>query len=801
MSAPRWVTAVSLTLVCPVARAQSRPAARPATTIDWPTFLARQDLVWDRLPTGWGESAFIGNGRLGATIDARDGALGWTINRTDVVHDQSRYPIGRVVVKTAGAVQGGTARLTLWDAEASGTLTTDRGAVRWRSFTAGSPSVIVIVLEGTGGESGVALAWLPAEARPPRKVYRKDPFAPEDLHPPAVVTRSAAEITSVQSFIGGGAHAESIVSSPHDSLSHASSPPVSLSVPERGDSEAVISSPSPAGRGGQGVRTQRGAGQGVRAGANVFYVAIGQGSTDREALTEARTATAEAVRQGVARLEAAHRRWWHAYYPESFLTFPDARLEAYYWIQIYKLGSAMRADGPILDLNGPWFNATPWPGIWWNLNIQLTYSPLFRANRLDLAESLFRNLDRHRQALIDNVPERLRADAAAIGRSSGPDLVRPVDLATAQSDAAHEMGDLPWTLYYYWLFYRYQMDDRVLRERVYPLLKRAIGNYLAYVERGDDGRWHLPPTESPELATVPDANYDLALLTWGLETLIASAERLRLDDPLLPRWRDVLANLTLFPTDSSGLMVGRGRPWKESHRHYSHLLSIYPLHLITPERPDARSLIEVSLRTWERDAALFRGYSFTGGASMHALLGQGDTALARLNSYLDAPRYMQPNTFYAEAGPVIETPLSAATSIQDMLLQDWGGALRVFPAVPTAWSEAAFDRLRADGAFLVSAVRQGGRTAWVRIESLAGEPCRLVVRDWDAAVVRTHTGPAPKVTKGAAGDYVIELRKGASVVLAPDGVTRLPDVGPVMRPTSARNPFPILKDGPGTSQP
>src|ERR1051325_8169735 len=122
-----------------------------------------------------------------------------------------------------------------------------------------------------------------------------------------------------------------------------------------GDAGGVLRPPRGGGGGGRGGGPQRGAGQGVRAGANVFYVAIGQGSTDREALTEARTATAEAVRQGVARLEAAHRRWWHAYYPESFLTFPDARLEAYYWIQIYKLGSAMRADGPILDLNGPWF--------------------------------------------------------------------------------------------------------------------------------------------------------------------------------------------------------------------------------------------------------------------------------------------------------------------------------------------------------------------------------------------------------------------------------------------------------------
>ena len=713
-----------------------------AVQVDWAAFLARSDLVWQRLPTGWGESAFIGNGRLGATIDARDSVLGWTINRTDVVHDASRYPIGRVLLKTAGKARGGSARLALWDAEASGTVTTDRGEVRWRSFTASQPSVIVVVLEGRGGERTVDLDWSPAEARPPRKVARKEAFAPEDLHPPPTITRSGTEITSVQTFLNGGAHAEAIVSS------------------------------------GQGVRT--------------FYVAIGQGTTDSEARAEARAATGEAARLGLARLEADHRAWWHAYYPASFLTFPDARLEAYYWIQIYKLGSAMRADGPILDLNGPWFNATPWPGIWWNLNIQLTYSPLFRANRLDLAESLFRNLDRHRQALIDNVPERLRGEAAAIGRSSGPDLVRPVDLATAESDATHEMGDLPWTMYYYWLLYRYQMDDGILRERVYPLLKRAIGNYLAYVQRGDDGRWHLPPTESPELATVPDANYDVALLSWGLETLITSAERLKLDEPLLPRWREVLANLTPFPTDSGGLMVGRGRPWQQSHRHYSHLLAIYPLHLITPDRPEQRALIATSLATWERDAALFRGYSFTGGASMHALLGEGDTALNRLNRYLDAPRYMEPNTFYAEAGPVIETPLSAATSIQDLFLQDWGGVLRVFPAMPSAWADAAFDHLRAEGGFLVSAVRRGGRTAWVRIESLAGEPCRLTVAGWDTAVVRASTGAPPRVTRGASGEFAIELAKGAAVVLAPSAATTLPDVGPVL-PPSAPNPWPMLK--------
>src|SRR5436190_15259945 len=235
-------------ILCLTLLALQTPAASAAPTarVDWPVFLARHDLVWDRLPMRWGESAFIGNGRLGATIDAQGGVLGWTINRTDFVHDQSRFPIGRVVVKTTGTMQGGDARLTLWDAEASGTVTTDRGEVRWRSFTAAQPSVIVVVLEARGGERDVDLDWAPAEARPPRKVARKEAFAPEDLHPPPTVTRLRAEITSVQPFIGGGAHAESI----------------------------------------------RSAGLGAGGSGQVFYVSIGYGRDGDAALAEARSATA-----------------------------------------------------------------------------------------------------------------------------------------------------------------------------------------------------------------------------------------------------------------------------------------------------------------------------------------------------------------------------------------------------------------------------------------------------------------------------------------------------------------------------
>ncbi|MEV8421252.1 glycoside hydrolase family 95-like protein [Streptomyces niveus] len=125
------------------------------------------------------------------------------------------------------------------------------------------------------------------------------------------------------------------------------------------------------------------------------------------------------------------------------------------------------------------------------------------------------------------------------------------------------------------------------------------------------------------------------------------------------------------------------RQLTDSHRHYSHLLWFYPL----------------------------------------CLLGKGDDALDYLDTLLD--KFVQPNTMNRESGPVLETPLSGAQLMHDMLVQSWGDTVRVFPAVPGAWQDAQIHNLRTQGAFMVSARRDGGRTEYVRVRSLAGEPLKL----------------------------------------------------------------------------
>jgi hypothetical protein len=60
-----------------------------------------------------------------------------------------------------------------------------------------------------------------------------------------------------------------------------------------------------------------------------------------------------------------------------------------------------------------------------------------------------------------------------------------------------------------------------------------------------------------------------------------------------------------------------------------------------------------------------------------------------------------------------------------MLLQSWGGKLRIFPAVPGQWKDAAFENLRAEGGFIVSARRVAGKTVSVIITATVDQSVQL----------------------------------------------------------------------------
>jgi hypothetical protein len=224
-------------------------------------------------------------------------------------------------------------------------------------------------------------------------------------------------------------------------------------------------------------------------------------------------------------------------------------------------------------------------------------------------------------------------------------------------------------------------------------------------------------------------------------------------------------------------MIGAGVPFAKSHRHYSHMLMVYPLYEITWEQPSMRGLIDTSLKHWISFQGALQGYSYTGAASISAQALRGDDAAFYLSELLRL--YILPNTMYKESGPVIETPLSAAQSLHDMLCQSWGDVVRIFPAVPAAWGDVTLHDFRTQGAFLISAVRSAGVTRWVRVRSEAGAPLRLRTGIAGPLTVRDRTGCEPHWRQLPDGDLEIELRRGQEVLVYAKGTSPDLTVGPV----------------------
>ena len=313
-------------------------------------------------------------------------------------------------------------------------------------------------------------------------------------------------------------------------------------------------------------------------------------------------------------------------------------------------------------------------------------------------------------------------------------------------------------------------------------MKESINYYLHFIKKEEDGKLHLPATYSPEYDTAEDCNFDLALLRWGCQTLLESARRLNIQDPLAETWEDILHNLTPYPMDENGLLIGKDMPYAFSHRHYSHLLAIYPLYLINKEQPGDIEIIEKSLAFWQSKPKALLGYSCTGASSISSAIGKGNDALAYLNKLFG--KYLSSTTMYKESGPVIETPLSGAQSIHDMLLQSWAGKIRIFPAVPDKWKDIAYCGLRTEGAFKVSAKRKEGKTEFIHIKSLAGEPCIIMTDIANPIFEGKRTFSVQSFDKNI---YQVDLKKGEEVLIYSKGTAPEFIISPITN--SSKNHF------------
>ncbi len=705
--------------------------------LDWKDFLSKQDPVWDTLTAYFYDGPMTGNGLIGTVMHKMDknrfdgdtNKILFEINRTDLIDSCSRRPegyywsrmqVGRFEFKPKGVIYNTDLRIDLWNAEVVGKITTSEGVIHIRQYTHAELPVVITELESEGNEECDNWKFVPDISgcllnlkeldKQEKGIYDKNPEA-------ATQTRNGITL--------------------HNQL-----------LKHSGRYFVVGSTSKKTGR------------------KTIHYSTLEYSNPVKAKLFKAEDILSLSLQENPDNLLDSHRKWWNAYFQQSFVSIPDTRMLNYYWIQRYVTGSTMREGLQMMDLIGPWYCHTLWQGIWWNLNSELMYSHLFSSNNLNAAKPYCAILDDNLQSLIQNVPEKFRHNSAGLGRASSFDLrsnVNPDDSIPPFYN--RELGNLTWALHNYYLYCRYSMDDSLLKNKFFPLIKRSVNLYINLAFKDKEGKFHLPVTMSPEYKPAQDCNYDLSLFKWGLQTLISVAERFKLDESVRPEWKILLTNLTDYPRNERGLLIGKDVEMVTAHRHFAHLTMIYPLGILTNDKPENEELIRKSIEYWMglsgKDKAAW-SYSWT--ASAYAYIGDGNNAYKYLNGFFnfaDRKHYWEipgigANTMYREVGMCSETPFSFNKSVNDMLIQSHDNAINIFPAMPDVWKDASFMNLRTEGAFLVTAVREAGVTKFFSVESLAGEPC--IIKS-DIKVDSLLTSPNVKITKISEYVFSVPIQK------------------------------------------
>lgn len=452
------------------ARAADQAGATTTQTDPWRTVLDDADMVWQRMPATWYEGPFLGNGFLGSGIYAEPGAASTAV-RFNVQHSEvqdhrpefgslfglARLPIGYFTLEPVGAITGIDWRLSLHDAELTGTLTTEKGTLTLRALVHNDRSVLAVEVTPSEGERGFRWVFHPADAISPRAAFKPLPVGYQG-NPPAVIEDHDGVSAAVQPLLADGQH----------------------------------------------VTAWR---ERSRGRTRTLYAHVAHSHPRTTALARALKAVRATALLPYSALAVTHRAWWQAYYRKSFLSVPDARMQRFYWIQLYKAASAARRDAPVMATSGPWLEPTPWPNTWWNLNAQLEYWLIHGSNHLEL-DAVTRALSEFRDNLAAEVSTPYRGDSLGIPRTTDPHLVNgAADPLTGygvgipgQDPPTPEVGNLTWALHNVWLSYRHTMDESILRDVLFPSCARRSTTTCTSWSRARTANCTCPPRSPPSTA-------------------------------------------------------------------------------------------------------------------------------------------------------------------------------------------------------------------------------------------------------------------------------------------------------------
>lgn len=368
--------------------------------------------------------------------------------------------------------------------------------------------------------------------------------------------------------------------------------------------------------------------------------------------------------------------------------------------RFYYLCSSSELTPP--DLLGIWTGdcRVGWSGYYHldaNLNFQISGGNI--GDMPEAMEGYFKTNEAWRRDFQTNAKKLLGTRGMlAAGNAPGP-ISGLISSLNFDYPYQYATGEEAWLLYPFWEHYLIMGDTEFLRQRLFPLLKDMGEFYEDFLtEKDKDGNYIFAGSVSPEnqpsnlkLSLVNNSLFDISGAKFALRALLETCRILNVEQGPgggVAKWSAILKKLPPYLVNDDGALKEWAWPGLDDdygHRHWSHMLTVFPYREITPEgTPDLFKAASVTLA--KKDAhTITAGHGVLHGALVAAGLKNGDSVrskllqLTRTGFYFDAlltAHYPDHGVFCTDVAHTVPNIM------MEMLISTSPGVIELLPALP-----------------------------------------------------------------------------------------------------------------------
>lgn len=512
----------------------------------------------------------------------------------------------------------------------------------------------------------------------------------------------------------------------------------------------------------------------------------------------------------------AHRMWWHQFWSRAALIRVDSNdgsgeyMENLRNIYLFSAAAERGKEYPgtqagVADMLSSARDAHRWDSsAFWHWNLRMQVAANIGAGLPDLNAPYF-NLYRENLPTIEKwtkqhmngrpgacVPETMRFNGRgieyesswkpiSIGLDCDADFHPYYNARTLSTGAEVSL----------WIWQQYlATNDRAFLVENYPVMAASARFLLAYQKRGPDGQLHTSPSNSHETQwDVTDPTTDIAAAQALYPVTVAAAKLLGKDPdlirqlqnaipkiPPLPRTQATGARTLLSASDDAAgedVIAESYLPAAENHNAENiGLEPVWPYNLIGDTSP----LFSLAKRTYEH--RLFKGVAdWSFDPIQAARLGLGSEVSSTLRTITERSQHTangfanwdrEYGEFYIEETGIV------ADALQEALVQDFDGVIRIGPAIPPGWdcegSVYVRGRTRVDVQVrqgeILAVVIEAGTTGHVRVRNpWPGESVNVVAGKANAKLVSGDSSREIQFQAVAGTSYLVERREASATAL------------------------------------